>query len=141
MEAEPATHLAGQIVEALNCRDPDPYLAVVHDNFEGYSAFVEAEGGDAFRGVEGARAWFENLLEVYGRLSASLEQTVAVRDHSLHLVRLEFVGKGSGVAVDSVVGWVLEARAGRIAFMHSHLDLAEAFHEMGRRMTQPSSGA
>ena len=141
MEATPATHLAGQIVEALNRRDPDPYLAVVHDDFEGYSAFVEAEGGDAFRGLEGARAWFENLLEVYGRVSASLEQTLAVRDHSLHLVRIEFVGKSSGVAVDSLVGWVLEARAGRIAFMHSHLDLAEAFHEMGRRMPPSSSAA
>jgi ketosteroid isomerase-like protein len=139
MGAESATHLAGQVVEALNRRDPEPYLAVVHDDFEGYSAFVEAEGGDAFRGVEGARAWFENLVEVYARLSASLEQTVAVREHSMHLVRVEFVGKGSGVAVDSVVGWVLEARAGRIAFMHSHLDLAEAFHEMGRRLTQSPS--
>lgn len=141
MDADHATQLAEQIVESLNRRDPDPFLRLVHSDFEGRSALVEAEGGQTFRGIDGARAWFGNLLEVYERLSAAVEQTVAVQAHALHLVRVEFVGRGSGVAIDSLVAWVIETREDHVVFMHSHLDLAEAFNEMGRRIAQASSTA
>ena len=141
MDAEQAAQVAEQIVTAMNRRDLGPFLAVIDPDFEGASALVEAEGGRAFRGVEGAGAWFDNLLEVYESLHASIEQTVAVGEHALHLVRVEFVGKGSGVALEARVAWVTETRGGRIAFMHSHLDVAEAFHEMGRRLARTSSTA
>ena len=141
MDVEQAAQVGEQIVAAMNRRDPGPFLGVVNPDFEGASALVEAEGGMAFRGVEGAKAWFDNLLEVYERLQASIEQTVAVGEHALYLVRVEFVGKGSGVALEARVAWVVETRGGRIAFMHSHLDVAEAFYEMGRRLARTSSAA
>ncbi|MDQ3964819.1 MAG: nuclear transport factor 2 family protein [Actinomycetota bacterium] len=136
MDFERAAQLAGEIAETLNRRDPDRFLARVHRDFEGCSALVQAEGGQMFRGVDGARAWFDNLLEVYERLRASVEQTVAVGRNALHLVRIEFVGRGSGVAIEALVAWVIEAREDRIVFMHSHLDLAEAFDEMSRRVAE-----
>lgn len=141
MDVERAAQVAEQVVAALNRRDPEPLLAVIDPDFEGASALVEAEGGRAFRGAEGAEAWFGNLVEVYESIHASIEQTIAVGEHALHLVQLEFVGKGSGVALEARVAWIIETRGGRIAFMHSHLDLAEAFYEMGRRLARTSSAA
>lgn len=46
--------------------------------------------------MEGAGDWFDNLWDVYEAIEASLEQMIVVGDHALQLIRVEYVGRGSG---------------------------------------------
>jgi ketosteroid isomerase-like protein len=134
MTVDEATRLTEKFLSALNTRDRDAWIAVFHPDLEGYSGLVAMEGGAAFKGLDGAGAWFDNLWEVYDNVSGSLEQTIVVGQLALQLVRVEYVGKSSGVALAPLLAWVCEIRDGRYIYAHSHFDLAEAFLDMGRRL-------
>jgi hypothetical protein len=77
-------------------------------------------------------------MEVYETVQASLEQTLVVGEHALQLMRVEYVGKGSGVELAATLAWVVEVRDGRYIFASSHFDMAEGFREMGRRLSDRS---
>jgi ketosteroid isomerase-like protein len=131
--SEAARH-TDAFADALNRRDRDAWIAAFHPECEGYSGLVSMESVEAYRGTEGAGQWFDNLSEVYERVEAKREQTIAVGDHALHLVRVEYVGKASGVALEVLLGMVAEMRDGRYVFLHSHFDLREAFRELAARI-------
>ena len=134
MRVKEAIQLAEQFAKALNERDRDSWIACFHPDLEGYSGLAAIEGGAAYRGLEGAGAWFDNLLEVYESLEANLEQTIVVGDHALQLVKVAYVGKGSGISLAPTLVWVCEISEGRYVFAHSHFDIAEGFREMGSRL-------
>ena len=136
MTLEDATRLIEEFLAALNARDRDGWIAAFHPELEGYSGLVAMEGGQAYRGLEGAAAWFDNLMEVYETLHAEHDQTVVVGDHALHLIRMEYVGRGSGVRLTPTLAWVTQIRDGRFVFAHSHFDVSEGFHGMARRLAR-----
>jgi len=129
---EEATSLTQKLVAALNRRDKDAWIASFDPDMEGHSGLVTAEGGAPFRGLEGAADWFDNLVDVYESVQASLEQTIVVGDVALQLLRVEYVGKASGVALAPLVAWVSRIRDGRYTYVHSHFDVAEGFLDVGR---------
>jgi ketosteroid isomerase-like protein len=135
MAIEELERVLRAFTEALNRGDREGWVAAFHPEFEGYSGLVTMEGGAAFRGLEGAGAWFDNLMEVYETVQATVEQSVTVDEHSLSLVRVSYVGKGSGIALEAVLAWVMELRDGLFVYARSHFDLAEGFKEMADRMT------
>jgi ketosteroid isomerase-like protein len=141
VSAEGATHVTERFAAAINARDRDAWVACFHPDFEGYSGLAASETGEAYHGLEGAGAWFDNLHEVYESVQARLEQTLAVGDHALQLVRVEYLGRSSRVRLEAVLALVVELRAGRYRFLHSHLDLPDAFNEMARRMSGLPDGA
>lgn len=61
MTVEEATQLTERFAKALNRRDRDGWTACFHPDLEGYSGLASMEGGAAYRGLEGAGAWFDNL--------------------------------------------------------------------------------
>ncbi len=132
--ADQAARLTDAFADALNRHDREAWIAAFHPECEGFSGLVSMESVEAYRGKEGAGQWFDNLSEVYERVEAKREQTVAVGDHALHLVRVEYVGKASGVALEVLLGMVTEIRDGRYVFVHSHFDLQEAFRELAARI-------
>ena len=134
MDPHEAARFTQEFAEALNRRDRDAWVAAFHPDFEGYSGLAEAEGGEAYRGAEGAALWFDNLVETYESVRARLDQTIVVGNHALHLVRVEYVGKGSGVTLDALLGWVTEMKDGRYVYVRSHFGLADAFREMADRI-------
>jgi ketosteroid isomerase-like protein len=132
MTVEEATRLTQKFVAALNQRDRDAWIGCFDPGIEGHSGLVRAEGGEPFRGLAGAAAWFDNLVEVYERVQASLEQTIVVGEIALQLVRVEYVGQGSGVTLAPLVAWVSKIRDGRYVYANSHFDIAEGFLDVGR---------
>jgi hypothetical protein len=62
-----------------------------------------------------------------------------VGEHALHLVRVEYVGKGSGVTLAPTLAWVIEVRDGRFVFAHSHFDVAQGFLELRRLASRAGS--
>lgn len=134
-----ATRLVEAFADALNRHDREAWVASFHPECEGISGLVSMEGAEAYRGTEGAGRWFDNLSEVYERVEAKREQTIAIGDHALHLVRVEYVGKASGVALETLLGMVTEMRDGRYVFVHSHFEVPEAFREFAARIpTRPT---
>jgi ketosteroid isomerase-like protein len=127
-----ATRLTQKLLAALNARDKEAWTASFDPDIEGHSGLVAAEGGAPFRGPDGAADWFDNLVEVYESVQASLEQTIVVGDIALQLLRVQYVGKGSGVALAPLVAWVTRIRDGRYVYAHSHFDVAEGFLDVAR---------
>jgi ketosteroid isomerase-like protein len=134
MTVEEATRLAERFVDALNRGDRDGWIAAFHPELKGHSGLADMEGGEPYRGLEGAGAWFDNLMTVYETVHARLDQTIVVGDHALQLIRVEYVGRGSGVTLAPTLAWVVEVRDGLYVFAHSYFDLAEGFLELGRRL-------
>ena len=89
--------------------------------------------------TEGAGRWFDNLSEVYERVEAKPEQPL--QSATTHCIfRVEYVGKASGVALETLLGMVTEVRDGRYVFVHSHFELPEAFREFAARIpTRPTA--
>ena len=137
-EAE-ARELSERTWDAVRRRDLDAFLPLVHPDFEGTSALVESEGGAGFTGVDGARAWIDNLNETYETVDLTLEQLLVVGPHFVSVNRARWVGKGSGVELSQPVYFVNEARDGRWVFLHSHLEPAPAFAEFAERLAQGAS--
>jgi ketosteroid isomerase-like protein len=139
VKPEDVRRLGDETWDAFNSGDFDRWIALVHSDFEGYSALVETEGGAAFKGIDGARAWWDNLRETFETVHISLEQVVAVGEHSLSVTWVRWVGKGSGIEMSQAVFFVNEVRDGRWMFVHSHLDPAAAFAELAQRLAQGAS--
>jgi ketosteroid isomerase-like protein len=136
---EEAIALTQRLLSALNTRDRTAWIACFDPDLEGYSGLVAVEGGVPFEGLDGAGEWFDNLFEVYGGLRGSLDQTIVVGELALQLLRVEYVGKGSGVKLAPLVAWVIKIRDGRYSYVHSHFDLAEGFLDMSRRLAGRAS--
>jgi ketosteroid isomerase-like protein len=134
MSRDDAIRLTKGLFDALSRKDRDAWVSLFSSDFEGRSALVESEGGERLKGAEGGGSWFDNLLEVFETVEARLEQTLAVGDHALQLVRIEYVGKGSGLQLARTLACVIQVRDGRCVFASTHFDLAEGFREMAERL-------
>ena len=81
-------------LDAFNRRDLDAFLALIDPQAEFVSRIVELEGGEPYRGHDGMRSWWENLLGVFPDFSVEVEEVrdlgdvtvaqVCVRGHGSH---------------------------------------------------------
>ena len=116
---------------AWNARDPDALEACFAADVRIDSAFARAEGDGTYRGLEGVRAWYSDIVETVGFVMEP-RQFLAYRRFVLALVVAQAHGPESGVELDHQYGIVYEVADGRIVRMHAYLDPADAIEEMGR---------
>jgi ketosteroid isomerase-like protein len=101
-------------VAAYNRRDLDGFLAVCDPDVESYPITSAAEGG-VYRGYEGVRGWWENMEVAWGdSLHAEATDVRDLGDRLLALGRLTGRGVGSGIELDTELGWLIEFRDGRV---------------------------
>jgi ketosteroid isomerase-like protein len=98
--------------EAFRRRDLDAFLAYMDPEIEFTSLILEVEG--VYRGHEGIRSWWENILAVFPHWQPQVEDAREVGDRVLLRVRAEGAGTGSGIHVDRVIWQVAEVRDGRL---------------------------
>ncbi len=134
MTVEEATALIESMAAALSRHDRDGWVACFHPDLEGYSGLAAMESGVPYTGLAGAGQWFDNLLDVYETLEASVQQTIMVGNHALHLLDVRYVGKGSGIVLTPVLTWVCEVRDGLYVYARSHFETADGFRDMGGRL-------
>jgi ketosteroid isomerase-like protein len=96
--------LAREAVDAFNRRDLDAFLALANDEVETVSRLVAMEGG--YHGRDGARRWWENLLDAYPDLTAEVVQVRDFGDLTVTMQRSRGHGAGSDVPVDEMI-WVV----------------------------------
>jgi ketosteroid isomerase-like protein len=98
--------------EAFRRRDLDAFLAYMDPDVEFTSLVLEVEG--TYRGHEGVRSWWDNILAVFPDWQPEAVEGREVGERVVLRVRAEGVGTGSGIDVDRDIWQVVEVRDGRL---------------------------
>jgi ketosteroid isomerase-like protein len=113
---------------AVDDRDLDGFLEIVHEDVEFVSLVAEAEGG-TFQGHEGVRAWWESVGEALGGLHYEPKE---MRDLGKDAVLTELVVSGTyaGVEVPQTMWHAVQVRDGRAAWWGSFRTEEEALRSL-----------
>jgi ketosteroid isomerase-like protein len=87
--------------------------------------------GTIFRGREGIDRYFQALDIAWEKFHIHRDRFRHAEDVVVMLGRLEGLGMGSGVPVDSSLGMVFDFRDGMISRIRGYLDHAEALEAAG----------
>jgi len=100
-------------IDAFNRRDLKAFLALADPDVVGVSRVLAIEGG-TYHGHDGARDWWNNLLEVFPDFTI---EVVSVRDAgqlTLSELRNRVHGEGSAAPLEESVWQVSEWRDGQV---------------------------
>jgi ketosteroid isomerase-like protein len=88
--------------------------------------------GRVLRGRDAVQAYLDSLhTDVWQELTMDIEEIAEESDVLVTLVRLQGVGRGSGVPVDLPAAWVSTLRDGRVASARFTLDREGALEAVG----------
>jgi ketosteroid isomerase-like protein len=113
--------------EAFRRRDLDAFMTYMDPEVEFRSLVLEIEG--LYRGHEGVRSWWENVLAVFPDWSPRIEDAREVGDRVVARVRAEGGGTGSGISLERDIWQVAEVRGGRLrswAFFRTEQEALES---------------
>jgi ketosteroid isomerase-like protein len=106
--------LAAAVLDALNGRDSDALLALIHPDYEFHSRFAAVERG-TYRGPEGIRDYFRDLEEGFADAHWELREVVdAPGDEVVTVFQFIARGRKSGVPVDLLTPMVWTFRDGKV---------------------------
>jgi ketosteroid isomerase-like protein len=97
--------------DAYNARDAEAWLELWSTDCE-WHPFLTArvEGDPGYHGHNGMLAWFEDTDEMFIEPRVQLDRISEVKGRLLVFGQMTATGRGSGAAVSSEVGWILEPR-------------------------------
>jgi len=122
--------VANRAIEAFNERDIDAFAALTTADFEWSPSMVAIEG-EIFRGREGIQRYFRSLEGSWEKFHVHRGRFLEAEGVVLMLGRLEGLGVGSGVPVDSPLGMVFDVCDGMVARIRGYLDHADALRVAG----------
>lgn len=125
------TDLAWLLIEAFNRRDLDGMLALTHAEVEIEPRLVGMEGG--YRGHEGVRRWWSDLLEGFPDYTVEVEDVLALGEMTLARVRGRGHGAGSGTLVVEIWWQSATWRDGRCAWWRNFATEPEALEAVRHR--------
>ena len=99
--------------DAFRRRDLDAFVEYMDPEIEFTSLVLEVEG--TYRGHDGIRSWWNDILEVFPDWQPQVEDARQVGERVLLKVRAEGAGTGSGIDVDRAIWQVAKVRDGRIS--------------------------
>src|SRR6186997_3577214 len=99
-------------IEAFNRRDLDAFLALAHADVVGVSRVLAIEG-DSYRGHDGTREWWRDLLGVFPDFRIEVVWVRDAGDLTVSELRNSAHGEGSA-ALAELVWQVSEWRDGRV---------------------------
>jgi ketosteroid isomerase-like protein len=122
--------LAEAAYAAVNRRDLDAFLTMLHPEVEFRSLVAEAEGRD-YRGHAGAREWWESVVQSLGGMHAEVEYIEAAEDGGV--IRVRIVGHADGVEVAQAMWMAFRVRDGLVRWWSYFRTEAEALEALGPR--------
>ena len=122
--------IAERAIEAFNRTDEDAFAACTTPDFE-WSPSMSAIEAEVFRGRDGIAEYFASLASAWERFHIVTDEFRELPETVVMLGRLEGLGKGSGVPVNSPLGMVFDLRDGLIARIRGFLDHDEALRVAG----------
>jgi ketosteroid isomerase-like protein len=127
-----------QVIEAINRRDIDAYLACCTEHVEMITPVTEVAG--AYEGAEGIGRFFADVADAAPDFTLTIERLEAVgRDRVLAFTRMSASGRASGIQVaefgrtDVELGAVYSLVDGKVARIRVFFDRAEALEAAGLR--------
>ena len=111
--SEDNVELYRQGIDAFNRRDLDAFLALAHPDVVGVSRVLAIESG-SYRGHEGTREWWNNLLDVFPDFTI---EVISVRDAgqlTVSELRNRAQGEGSAAPLEEFIWQVSEWRDGQV---------------------------
>jgi ketosteroid isomerase-like protein len=118
-------------VEAVNEGDIDRVLSFAGPDAELHSAIIGGAEGRVYRGHEGFRQWYADLMESFRELVTELTEFQASGDRVIAFGRIRAHGRESGVDLDAETGWVFTVRRGVIVRAEGFLSRADALEAAG----------
>jgi ketosteroid isomerase-like protein len=125
--------LAYQAADALNRRDLDAFLSLCDSHLEFHSRLVELEGGEPYRGHDGIRSWWENLLRVFPDFSTENEEVRDLGDMTLTRTRVRGHGTESDAPWEQTQWHVVEWRHKKNIRWRVFMNEADALEAAGLR--------
>ena len=98
--------------DAFRRRDLEAFVDHMDPEIEFSSLILEVEG--TYRGHEGVRSWWDDILAVFPDWQPQDEDAREVGHRVVMRVRAEGAGTGSGIDVDRIIWQVAEVRDGRL---------------------------
>jgi len=120
-----------RLIDAFNRRDIDGIASLITLDFEWATAMGPIEGGEVLRGREGMETYVGRLDDAWEDYRVVAYEFRDLGDILLTLGRVLAHGRGSGVPVETPVGFVGEYRDGKVSRLRSSLDQGEALREAG----------
>jgi ketosteroid isomerase-like protein len=119
-------------IDALNSDDKDGFLDSCRDDCLFFSVTGSTIGGTPYSGRDGLRKYWADKTAAWTELRIDVERIVEGDEGAiLGIGRITGLGRGSGVQVEQRVGLVCRMRDGKLAYLHSYLDPAEALKAVG----------
>ena len=118
-------------IEAFNRRDLDAFLALAHPDVVGISRVLAIEG-ETYRGYDGTRKWWNDLLGVFPDFTIEIVWVRDTGDLTVSELRNSARGEGSA-ALAELVWQVSEWRDGRVVRWQIHESEQAALEAVGLR--------
>ena len=122
--------LTRRAFQAFNERDIDAVLAGLHDEVEAFPRLAAVEGG--YRGHDGVRRWWAQLLGVFPDFQAEILEVRDLGEFILVALHLRGRGSGSDTPVDATVWHVNQFRDGKVIRWRVYTSESEALEAVGR---------
>jgi ketosteroid isomerase-like protein len=107
--------------EAFNARDVNELIALADPDCEWLPFRAQLEGG-SYLGHDGVRRFVADMEEDWSEFQIELDELSDHGEDVLLIGRVRAVARGSGLAVNNRVGFVLSYRDGRIHRLVSYSD-------------------
>jgi len=119
-------------VDTFNRRDLDAHLALMDDDVEVVPRIGASEGESSYRGHDGVRRWWNNVLDVFPDWNVEVVEVRDVGDY-LTLATIRLIGHGASSAAPTYQAtWqVGRWRRGKCVWWRAFLTHAEALEAVG----------
>jgi ketosteroid isomerase-like protein len=122
--------LVRRCVEAFQ-RGVEDMLPYIDSEGELRSAIVGGAEGNVYRGHEGFRKWYADSFESFEELTIELNEFRDLDDRVVAFGHAKARGRGSGMELDSPMGWVFTVRRGKIVKSEGFLSRSKALEAAG----------
>ena len=115
--------------DAFHRRDLEGFLSHHDPDVEFRSLVLEVEG--VYRGHDGLRSWWENVLDVFPDWTPQIEDARESGDRVLVRVRIEGAGTGTGIDLERHSWNLVEVHGGRVTSSAFYRTEEEALEAIG----------
>ncbi len=106
--------LAREVFDAVTRQDLARLIELTDPDVAWESFFSLGEEGGAYRGHSGIERYIRELRDAWEVVEPTIEDAIGVGAVVFVVGRLDYRGRGSGVASQSTAGWVLKFRGGKV---------------------------
>jgi len=117
-------------IEAFNRRDLEAFLALAHPDVVGISRVLAIEGG-SYRGHDGTREWWKELLDVFPDFRIEVVWVRDAGDLTVSELRNSAHGEGSAAPLEEFVWQVSEWRDGLVVRWQMYTSEQDALEAAG----------